>query len=243
MSDPLTVAIAIASLAFTKFVETGASKTAEQLSSATLAGLDTLRQQIWNRLRGIPAAESAKATIEAQGTLSPAQLQQLIPALAEVMRTDPAFAQQLSQQANSLSQEPGVSTIMGQNVQAISGGGTGNQINDPTAPVFAGPISNSPININYYQGPPQTPSAPANAPASNAPENAMLRLALMQKLVSVPLPQFEQVLFALDPTPGSVPSAQAAQAVRAKALLDWATSIGPGLDVVEAIYNQVISPR
>ena len=70
-----------------------------------------------------------------------------------------------------------------------------------------------------------------------------LRLSLFQNLASLPGPQFEQVLFALSPPPGIVPGAQAAQRHRVKALLDWATSTGPGLDDIEAIYNQIVRPR
>ena len=73
--------------------------------------------------------------------------------------------------------------------------------------------------------------------------NTALRLSLFQNLASLPGPQFEQILFALAPPPGNVPSAQAPQGDRVKALLDWATSIGPGLDDIEAIYNEIIRPR
>jgi hypothetical protein len=69
------------------------------------------------------------------------------------------------------------------------------------------------------------------------------RLALYQKLVSLPPPQFEQVLFSLQPPPGNVPSPQAAQGERVSALLIWAESIGCGLDQVEATYTLVIDPE
>jgi hypothetical protein len=91
-----------------------------------------------------------------------------------------------------------------------------------------------------------TVTFPQNIPeqaAQSVTSNTALRLALFQNLASLPGPQFEQVLFALDPPPGNVPGAQAAQGHRVKALLDWATSIGLGLDDIEAIYNQIIRPR
>jgi tetratricopeptide (TPR) repeat protein len=69
------------------------------------------------------------------------------------------------------------------------------------------------------------------------------RLALYQKLVNLPPPQFEQVLFSLQPPPGNVPSPQAAQGDRVNALLTWAESIGCGLDQVEATYTLVIDPE
>ncbi|HIK43963.1 MAG TPA: toll/interleukin-1 receptor domain-containing protein [Leptolyngbyaceae cyanobacterium M65_K2018_010] len=119
------------------------------------------------------------------------------------------------------------------NLQTVSGG-TGTQVNNPTAPVFAGPISGGTINITYPQGTPPPPTTP--------PPTTTQRLALFQKLTRLPSPQFEQILFALDPPAGNVPSAQAPQADRVKALLDWATRLGPGLESVEAVYNQVVSP-
>lgn len=79
--------------------------------------------------------------------------------------------------------------------------------------------------------------------AQSINSSTALRLALFQNLASLPGPQFEQILFALDPPPGIVPGAQAAQGNRVKALLDWATSTGPGLNDVDAIYTQIIRPR
>ena len=69
------------------------------------------------------------------------------------------------------------------------------------------------------------------------------RLALYQKLVTLPPPQFEQVLFSLQPPSGNVPPFPAAQSDRVSALLTWAESIGCGLDQVEATYTLVIDPE
>ena len=91
-----------------------------------------------------------------------------------------------------------------------------------------------------------TVTFPQNIPEQSAQSinsNTALRLALFQNLASLPGPQFEQILFALAPPPGNIPGAQAPQGDRVKALLDWATSIGPGLNEVEAIYDQIIRPR
>jgi tetratricopeptide (TPR) repeat protein len=74
--------------------------------------------------------------------------------------------------------------------------------------------------------------------------NTAQRLALYQKLVSLPPPQFEQVLFSLKPPSGNVPPSQTAQGDRVSALLTWAESnIGCGLDQVEATYTLVIDPE
>ena len=91
-----------------------------------------------------------------------------------------------------------------------------------------------------------TVTFPQNIPeqaAQSINSSTALRLALFQNLVSLPGPQFEQVLFALSPPPGNVASAQAPQGYRVKELLDWATSIGPGLSEVEAVYDQIARPR
>ena len=74
--------------------------------------------------------------------------------------------------------------------------------------------------------------------------NTAQRLALYQKLVNLPPPQFEQVLFSLKPPSGNVPPSQTAQGDRVSALLTWAESnIGCGLDQVEATYTLVIDPE
>ncbi|MEA5451820.1 tetratricopeptide repeat protein [Leptolyngbya sp. CCNP1308] len=74
-------------------------------------------------------------------------------------------------------------------------------------------------------------------------DNTAQRLALWQRLVSLPPPQFEQVLFSLKPPSGNVPPFPAAQSDRVSALLAWAESIGCGLDRVEATYTLVIDPK
>lgn len=69
------------------------------------------------------------------------------------------------------------------------------------------------------------------------------RFNLFQKLASLPNPQFETVLFALKPPVGNVPSAAASQGDRVAALLEWAESIGCGLDQIETVYLLVAYPR
>lgn len=70
-----------------------------------------------------------------------------------------------------------------------------------------------------------------------------LRLDLFQKLKKLPAPMFEEILFGLNPPAGIIHTAQAPQSDRVKALLDWATSIGPGLAAVETVYTQIVPPR
>ena len=65
MTEPVTLtAAAIATLAFIKFVESGAGKLAEKFTEAPIAKMEELRQKIWEKLRGKPKAESALAAVE-----------------------------------------------------------------------------------------------------------------------------------------------------------------------------------
>jgi hypothetical protein len=67
------------------------------------------------------------------------------------------------------------------------------------------------------------------------------RLALFDTLSRLPAPQFEQVVFGLNPPPGNVPPASAAQGQRLAALLQWAESpMGCGLDTVEQVLNAIL---
>ena len=78
---------------------------------------------------------------------------------------------------------------------------------------------------------------------SSEPGSPFQRLDLFRKLTSLPNPQFETLLFGLNPPAGNVPSAQASQSDRVAALLEWAESIGCGLDQVVTAYLQVAYPR
>ena len=86
--------------------------------------------------------------------------------------------------------------------------------------------------------PPPPPPAPPK-PLSGA----ALRLELFQKLARLPRPQFDQILFALNPPAGNVSPPQSPQSNRVQELLEWATSIGPGLEEIDAVYHQVVPPR
>lgn len=91
-------------------------------------------------------------------------------------------------------------------------------------------------------------SQPSVQPAIATPAQPLnpyqQRLRLNQLLVGIPGPQFEQVAFALRPPAGNVPSAAAPQGQRVAALLEWAESpMGPGLDVLESVVNDVVDPR
>jgi hypothetical protein len=55
MVDPVTTSLtagAIATLAFQKFIESGASELAKKLTEAGVTKIDLLRKKIWDKLRG-----------------------------------------------------------------------------------------------------------------------------------------------------------------------------------------------
>lgn len=69
-------------------------------------------------------------------------------------------------------------------------------------------------------------------------KNFRQRLALSQRLSALPGPQLDQVIFALDPPKGNIPSSAAAPGDRVMALLIWAESeIGCGLEALEELLD------
>lgn len=239
MSNPISLANTIVLLAFTEFFQSRTEETSMQLTKPTLLGLSELRQQILSRLQGEPGVRAVMSIIETQGILAIDQLQPLVSALANAMQSDSIFADRISYLANAISQEPGVSNLLGRNIQSVARG-TATQVNDPNSPTFTGPVSGSTFNIYYGRN--QSPQTSLGGDSST-PTDATRRLELFNQLSRLPSPQFEQVIFALNPPPGNMPSSHAPQGNRVKALLDWSETIGPGLDTVEEIYTRVINPQ
>lgn len=69
------------------------------------------------------------------------------------------------------------------------------------------------------------------------------RLTLIQMLSSLPEAQFKQVVFALDPPKGILPT-EASQGKMASVLLDWVESpTGPGMNAFKEILNQGIGVK
>lgn len=88
--DPVTLSAgAIASLALTKLLESGAGKLGEKFTEAALAKMDELRKKIWDKLRGNPRAENALKAAEAG---SKPELDRLAVYLQDAMEDDPQFA-------------------------------------------------------------------------------------------------------------------------------------------------------
>ncbi|MEO0373077.1 MAG: pentapeptide repeat-containing protein [Cyanobacteria bacterium P01_A01_bin.17] len=68
------------------------------------------------------------------------------------------------------------------------------------------------------------------------------RLCLIQTLNALPSAQFEELLVALAPPNGNVPSNTACQANRSAALFEWVESpIGPGLEILEQLLSSIIA--
>ncbi len=73
-------------------------------------------------------------------------------------------------------------------------------------------------------------------PQARRPSSAAERLRLVQALNALPSTQFEEIVFALQPPSGNVPSSAASQGARSTALLEWVESpIGPGLAALDAV--------
>ncbi|MEO1067529.1 MAG: CHAT domain-containing protein [Cyanobacteria bacterium J06638_6] len=115
-----------------------------------------------------------------------------------------------------------------------------------TAISMAGkPESATPILINKKapSPPPSSPSPSPPSPAGNIPQG---RSELYQLLLSLPGPQFEQVLFDLNPPPGNISPPSAPQGQRVPELFTWLESpLGPAtkLEALRAALARVLPPR
>ena len=150
MADPVTLTVGtIAALAFTKFLESSAGEAAKQLTPAVINKIDTLRQKIWHKLRGIPEVDELNATVESGGKVTEQQIKLLTPHLEAVMKADKSFAEEVQQLASEINQEINIGEILGENVMNVYGG-SAVQINDPKAPIFTGDISGGTFTFNTY---------------------------------------------------------------------------------------------
>lgn len=80
-----------------------------------------------------------------------------------------------------------------------------------------------------------------NQAPSERPLAANPRLTLIQTLNALPASQFDELMFALSPPSGSIPSSAAAQGTRSAALLQWVEGpTGPGLSALEVVLAQLL---
>jgi hypothetical protein len=148
MSDPVTLTVgAIAALAFTKFLETSAGEAAKNLTPAVLNKIDSLRQKIWNKLRGIPEVDELNTTVDSGNKVTEQQIKLVTPHLETAMKADPGFAEEVRQLASEINQEVNIGKILGENVMNVYGG-SAVQINDPKAPIITGDISGGSFTFN-----------------------------------------------------------------------------------------------
>lgn len=103
MVEPVSLTAAtIATLAFTKFLESGAGELGKKFTETAIAKMEQLRQKIWEKLRGKPKAKSALCAVEEKG--SKEELGRLAVYLQDEMDDDSEFAasvQALAQQINA----------------------------------------------------------------------------------------------------------------------------------------------
>jgi hypothetical protein len=104
MADPVTAitASALATLAFQKFIESGAGELAKKFTGAAISKMDELRQKIWDKLQGkSPRVDEALAQVERGDR---AALATIARHLDVVMDENPAFAmevQAIAQEINA----------------------------------------------------------------------------------------------------------------------------------------------
>ncbi|WOD39388.1 CHAT domain-containing protein [Nodosilinea sp. E11] len=99
------------------------------------------------------------------------------------------------------------------------------------------PESATPILINKKA----PPSSPSPSPSKSIPSG---RTELYQFLLNLPGPQFDQVIFALNPPRGNISPPSAPQGQRVPELFAWLESpIGPGLDALKTVLAHVLNPR
>jgi len=148
MTEPITLTVgAISALAFAKFLESSSSEAGKKLTSLVIEKIDTLRNKIWAKLRGIPEVDALKVTVENSGRVTEPQIRMLTPHLEAAMREDGSFAQEVRQLANEINQEINIGEFLGNNQTVY--GGSAIQINDPNAPVFTGDISGGTFNFTF----------------------------------------------------------------------------------------------
>jgi hypothetical protein len=119
--------------------------------------------------------------------------------------------------------------------QSTIGSATAQIIPDMAFPSESPVSSTQPVNALEIAPPPSSLTATSSF---------QKRLSLFQLLSSLPGPQFEQIVFVLQPPAGNVPPTSAPQGQRVPALLEWAESpIGCGLDTLEQVLHSIKHTR
>ena len=104
------------------------------------------------------------------------------------------------------------------------------------------PAAEIPILLNKIQLPSSSPLLSGEGPGVRAIPHG--RTQLYQFLLSLPGPQFEMVVFDLNPPKGNISPSSAPQGQRVPELLDWLESpIGPGLEALRPCLANVLYPQ
>ncbi|HBL11530.1 MAG TPA: hypothetical protein DD379_09010 [Cyanobacteria bacterium UBA11162] len=103
MTDPASLtASVIATLAFQKFIESGAGELAKKFTTEAIAKMESLLKRIWTKLRGKPRVEEVKASIEKTHKITPEQINQIAAYLQVAMDDDPQFADEIRLMAQQI---------------------------------------------------------------------------------------------------------------------------------------------
>lgn len=152
MVNPVTLAVSsIASLAFTKFLESSAGEAAKKFTPAILEKIDTLRRAIWIKLRGIPDVDALNTAVEEGGPVSEHQVQLLTPHLEAAMKADPNFDQQIRRLASEINQEINIQQGSGSESWNVIGKAEKNEFIDNKAPIIKD--NTGTVNISYGKPP------------------------------------------------------------------------------------------
>ena len=93
---------AIATVAFQKFLESGAGELGKKYTTEAIAKMESLLKRIWTKLRGKPRIEEVKAAIEQNHKITPEQINQIAAYLQVAMDDDPQFADEIRLMAQQI---------------------------------------------------------------------------------------------------------------------------------------------
>ncbi len=103
MTDPVSwTASAIATIAFQKFIESGAGELGKKYTVEAIAKMESLLKRIWTKLRGKPRVEEVKGSIEKTQTITPEQINQIAAYLQVAMDDDAQFAAEIQALAREI---------------------------------------------------------------------------------------------------------------------------------------------
>lgn len=92
----------IATLAFQKFIESGAGELAKKFTTEAIAKMDILLKRIWGKLSGKPRIEEIKSSLDKTPKVTPEQINQVAAYLQVAMDDDPAFAKDVQMLAQEI---------------------------------------------------------------------------------------------------------------------------------------------